>query len=167
MGFWEKVIPGYKGYREREDARNSDKKLRTWLSDRLRQARSRYDDAKLELTRRGNLELMNPAEAVTQLIGRVSDRLRYANYGFSGHWFGKDKIDAERLERVERFDRGLVEAVERFEKDVAAFALIDDDAQIRAALDDLAAQLREIDRQLDRREEILRELGGAGSDGRQ
>ncbi|RME28464.1 MAG: hypothetical protein D6806_02845 [Deltaproteobacteria bacterium] len=164
MGFWEKVLPGYRGYREREDARNSDKKLRAWLSERLRQSRFRYDDIKADLTRRGNLELMNPAEKVTQLLGRVTDRIRYANYGFSGRWFGKDKIDADRLKRVEEFDKGLVELVEQVEKDINALALFDGDADISAALGTLAGQLNSIEQHLQRREEILRELGGTEPD---
>ena len=53
MGFLEKVLPGYKGYREREDGRNSDKQLREHLSNRLKEGRSRYDDIKASLADRG------------------------------------------------------------------------------------------------------------------
>ena len=31
MGFWEKVLPGYKGYKERENSRNTDKLFREFL----------------------------------------------------------------------------------------------------------------------------------------
>ncbi len=160
MGFWEKVLPGYKGYREREDARNTDKKLREFLAERLRQARNHYDEHKGSIANRGNLDLLNPAEKVTQKLGRVKDRLRYANYGFTGRWFGKDKIDRERLDRVHDFDKQLVEIIEQFGRDVEALGLLDDDAQIRAALEGLVRQLGQLDQALDRREEILRAAGG-------
>jgi len=160
MGFWEKVLPGYKGYREREDSRNTDSLLRKMLSDKLKESRSRYDDIKAEIANRGNLDLLNPAEKVTQTLSRVIDRLRYANYGFSGKWFGKDKIDADRLNKVQAFDRQLAEGVDRLTKDIAALELVDGDAEIETALKSLARAIREMDEALNEREMILRTVGG-------
>jgi len=160
MGFLEKVLPGYKGYREREDGRNSDKKLREHLSNRLKEGRSRYDDIKAGLADRGNLDLLKPAEKVTQTLSLVIDRLRYANYGFSGKWFGGDKIDAERLEKVLAFDTRLAEEVDKTVGDIASLELLDDDAAITSALNNLARHIRDMDEALNRREEILRAVGG-------
>lgn len=160
MGFWEKVLPGYKGYREREDSRNSDKLLREFLSNKLKEGRSRYDDTKAAIANRGALDLLGPAEKVTQTLSRVIDRLRYANYGFSGKWFGKDKIDAERLEKVHGYDQQLAEKVEHLVKDLAALELLDDNSQIESALKSLAGSIREMDEALNHREEILRAVGG-------
>lgn len=160
MGFFEKVLPGYRGYRERENGRNTDKQLREHLSNRLKAGRSRYDDIKARLADRGNLDLLKPAEKVTQTLSLVIDRLRYANYGFTGRWFGRDKIDAERLENVLAFDRRLAEGVEKAVGDIAALELLDDEAAIGSALSSLARDIREMDEALNRREEILRAVGG-------
>jgi hypothetical protein len=160
MGFWEKVLPGYKGYKERENGRNTDKQLREYLSNRLKEGRSRYDDIKTHIADRGNLDLLKPAEKVTQTLSLVIDRLRYANYGFTGRWFGQDKIDAERLENVLAFDRQLAEGVEKAVGDIASLELLDDDAAISSALKNLARDIREMDEALNRREEILRAVGG-------
>ena len=160
MGFWEKVLPGYKGYKERENGRNTDKKLREHLSNRLKEGRSRYDDIKAQIADRGNLDLLKPAEKVTQTLSLVIDRLRYANYGFTGKWFGKDKIDADRLENVLSFDKQLAEGVENIVGDIASLELLDDDAAITSALKNLARHIRDMDEALNRREEILRAVGG-------
>jgi hypothetical protein len=160
MGFWEKVLPGYKGYKERENSRNTDKLLREYLSNKLKESRSRYDDFKAELTNRGNLALMNPAEKVTQTLSRVIDRLRYANYGFTGRWFGKDKIDADRLDKVHNFDEQLADNVAQLDKDVKSLETLDDDAEITTALKSLARSIRVMDEALNDREEILRAVGG-------
>ena len=58
------------------------------------------------------------------------------------------------------FDKQLVEIIEQFGRDVEALGLLDDDAQIRAALEGLVRQLGQLDQALDRREEILRAAGG-------
>ncbi|HUT99962.1 MAG TPA: hypothetical protein VM425_00830 [Myxococcota bacterium] len=165
MGFLEKVLPGYKGYRQREDSRNTDKLLREMLSGKLRESRAHYDDTKAEIANRGNLDLLNPAEKVTQTLARVIDRLRYANYGFSGKWFGKDKIDVERLEKVHTFDRQLAEGVEQIVGDIKALELLDEDGQINAALGALAHKIRDMDEALNQREQILRTVGGESAMG--
>lgn len=160
MGFLEKILPGYKGYKERENGRDSDKKLREHLSNRLKEGRARYDDIKAQLADRGNLDLLKPAEKVTQTLSLVIDRLRYANYGFTAKWFGGDKIDAERLEKVLAFDTQLAEGVDKAVGDIASLELLDDDAAITSALTNLARHIRDMDEALNRREEILRAVGG-------
>ena len=160
MGFLEKILPGYKGYKERENGRDSDKKLREHFSNRLKEGRSRYDDIKAQIADRGNLDLLKPAEKVTQTLSLVIDRLRYANYGFTGKWFGKDKVDADRLENVLAFDQQLAEGVDKAVGDIASLQLLDDNAAISSALQSLARDIREMDEALNRREEILRAVGG-------
>lgn len=160
MGFLEKILPGYKGYKERENGRNTDKKLREHLANRLKEGRSRYDDIKAQIADRGSLDLLKPAEKVTQTLSLVIDRLRYANYGFTGKWFGKDKVDADRLENVLAFDKQLAEGVDKAVGDIASLQLLDDNAAISSALLGLARDIREMDEALNRREEILRAVGG-------
>jgi hypothetical protein len=163
MGFWEKVLPGYKGYREREDSRNTDKLLREFLSKKLRDGRAQFDEVKLSIANSGNLDLLNPAEKVTQTLTKVTDRLRFANYGFSGKWFGKDKIDVERLERVHDFDQQLAGNVDQIQKQIQDLEQADQ-AQIQAMLQDLQKTIRELDGALSEREQILRNMGGAAAD---
>ena len=163
MGFWEKILPGYKGYKERAGARDTDKILRELLSTKLKETRAHYDDFKVELTRRGNLGLMNPAEKVTQTLSRVTDRLRYANYGFSGKWFGQ-KIGVEELDKVLEFDKQLATKVQQIDKDIRALDGLDDDGEITTALKAVAVLIREVDEALNDREHILRSFGGEAAE---
>jgi uncharacterized phage infection (PIP) family protein YhgE len=163
MGFWEKVLPGYRGYREREDARNTDKLLREHLTARLRESRNRYDDFKAELTGRGNLDLLGPAEKVTQTLGRVSDRLRYANHGFSGRWFGQ-KIGAEELQQVLDFDKQLATAVDEIDLAFRSLQDLDEDGQIQDGMNRIVHLLRDMEEGLNEREQILRTLGGEATE---
>ena len=159
MGFWEDILPGYKGYKEREESRDTDKLLREFLTGQLKEARNRYDDVKVGLTR-GSLDLLDPAEKVTQTLSRVTDRLRYANYGFTGKWFGKDKIDVDRLENVHRFDQQLAETVGRIATQIKALEGQRDEGPIRVGLSTLEGILRDLDEALNERERILRAVGG-------
>jgi hypothetical protein len=160
MGFLEKVIPGYRGYREREDSRNSDKLLRELLSNKLKEVRSRYDDIKAEIADRGALDLLKPAEKVTQTLSRVIDRLRYANYGFSGRWLGKDKIGIEQLDKVHKFDQDLAENVDQLSNDIKAISSAAENSEIESSLKGLINSIRDMDEALNDREQILRTFGG-------
>ena len=82
--------------------------------------------------------------------------------GFTGKWFGKDKVDADRLENVLAFDKQLAEGVEKAVGDIASLQLLDDNSAISSALLGLARDIREMDEALNRREEILRAVGGEG-----
>ena len=159
MGFWEDILPGYKGYKEREESRDTDKLLREFLTGQLKEARNRYDDVKVGLTR-GSLDLLDPAEKVTQTLSRVTDRLRYANYGFTGKWFGKDKIDVDRLENVHRFDQQLAKQVAQIATQIKALEGQGNEGQIRSGLATLAGTIRDLDEALNERERILRTVGG-------
>lgn len=158
MGFFEKVLPGYKGYKEREEARNTDKLLREHLAGKLREARSQFEDFKVELTRRGDLDIMNPAETVSKTLTRVMDRLRYANYGFSGRWFGQ-QIGVGELEQVYEFDRALSSNVEAIGAAIRELEPNAGEPTVAQALRDLASKVRELDEALNGREQILRTLG--------
>ncbi len=160
MGFWEKVLPGYKGYREREDSRNSDKLLREFLSRRLKEARGSLDEATVFLSKQGDLDLLSGVEKLTQTLSRVTDRLRYANYGFTGRWFGKDKIDVERLEKVHRFDEQLAEGVEKLCAQLRALPGSGDKNEVRSSVESLILAARDLDSALNERENILRAVGG-------
>jgi hypothetical protein len=162
MGFWEKVLPGYKGYREREDSRNTDALLRDFLAKKLKEGRAQFDEVKAAIAKRGELDLLDPAEKVTQTLSRVIDRLRYANYGFSGKWFGKDKIDVERLEKVHAFDQQTATRVEQGLKEIAELERIEDAGQMKAGLLGLIQTVKELDAALNEREQILRAAGGQG-----
>jgi hypothetical protein len=160
MEFWKTVLPGYKGYREHEDSRNSDKLLREFLTRRLREGRDLFDDIKGSLAANGKLALLDPAEKVTQTLSKVTDRLRYANYGFSGKWFGKDKVDIERLEKVHAFDQKLAENVTDLLDRLRGIEDIGDEKAVKTTLDGLIRALKEMDEALNEREKILRNYGG-------
>jgi hypothetical protein len=160
MGFWETVLPGYKGYRQREDSRNTDKLLREFLTERLREGRDLFDDIKASLAANQKLSLLNPAEDVTQTLSKVTDRLRYANYGFSGKWFGKGKIDRERLERVHAADQRLAERVTDLLNRLHGLGDIGDEQACKTAFTELTRALKDMNEALNEREQILRDYGG-------
>jgi hypothetical protein len=108
------VIPGWKGYQERQERRKADQLMRQTLAQKLAVQRKRLDVAQQELINTGKIELVDDVgRAVTQLQTFI-DRVRLATYGYSG-LFDAVKINQEELEQMYNFDAALFEYVDRLD----------------------------------------------------
>ena len=108
------MIPGWKGYQERQERRKADQILRQTLAEQLANQRKRLDVAQQELINSGKIELVDDVgSAVTQLQTFI-DRVRLASYGYSG-LFNAVKINQDELEQMYNFDTALFEYVGRLD----------------------------------------------------
>ena len=106
------IIPGWKGYQERQERRSADQLMRQTLAEKMTAQRKRLDVAQQELINSGKLDLVDDVgRAVTQLQTFI-DRVRLASYGYSG-LFDAVKINQDELEQMYNFDTALFEYVDR------------------------------------------------------
>jgi hypothetical protein len=106
------VIPGWKGYQERQERRKADQLMRQTLAEKMAAQRKRLDVAQQELVNSGKIDLVDDVgRAVTQLQTFI-DRVRLASYGYSG-LFDAVKINQGELEQMYNFDVALFEYVDR------------------------------------------------------
>jgi hypothetical protein len=106
------IIPGWKGYQERQERRSADQLMRQTLAEKMTAQRKRLDVAQQELINSGKLDLVDDVgRAVTQLQTFI-DRVRLASYGYSG-LFDAVKINQDELEQMYNFDVALFEYVDR------------------------------------------------------
>lgn len=103
-------IPGIKGYRAKEERRDTDKRLRDWLARELDQARRSLNEAKLAMTKAGQLDMLDRVDRTERRMQRVADAIRHASYGYSG-LFDQVKIREEELDRLYEHDMGVVALV--------------------------------------------------------
>jgi hypothetical protein len=108
------IIPGWKGYQERQERRSADQLMRQTLAEQMTAQRKRLDVAQQELINNGKLDLVDDiGRAVTQLQTFI-DRVRLASYGYSG-LFDAVKINQDELEQMYNFDAALFEYVNRLD----------------------------------------------------
>ncbi|MBN1814343.1 MAG: hypothetical protein JXA14_21060 [Anaerolineae bacterium] len=106
------IIPGWKGYQERQERRKADQLMRQTLAEKMAAQRKRLDVAQQELINSGKIDLVDDiGRAVTQLQTFI-DRVRLASYGYSG-MFDAVKINQDELEQMYNFDVALFEYVDR------------------------------------------------------
>ncbi|MBC7226655.1 MAG: hypothetical protein H5T61_05420 [Thermoflexales bacterium] len=105
-------IPGYKGYKEKEMRRESDKLLRQAVAARMEAQRRRMDELQRRLISVGRLEYLDDlGVAITQLQTFI-DRVRRATYGYSG-LFDATRVREEELDRLYDFDHQLLDYGDR------------------------------------------------------
>jgi len=105
-------IPGYKGYKEKEMRRESDKLLRETIARQMEVQRQRMDELQKQLITAGRFEYLDEmGNAVTKLQTFI-DRVRKATYGYAG-LFDAVRVREEELDRLYDFDNQLLEYAER------------------------------------------------------
>lgn len=105
------IIPGYRGYRIREDLRDSDKILRQELNKRLGLQHKQLDEFRLDLIRSApmskNLELLG---GIINQYKKVEGMVAHGEGGYSG--FSADiKIGAEELNHLYDYDLSMMESI--------------------------------------------------------
>ena len=143
-------IPGLAGYRGRESRRDTDKRLREHLARRLDRARGRLDEARRGISRRGDLGPLGAVGELDKRLRRGADSLRHASYGYTG-LFDQVKLRESELDRIYRFDLGLLDQVEEVERAMAEIG----DGGDSGRLDGVAPMVDRLLEQIAQRGEIF------------
>jgi hypothetical protein len=164
---WERgisnVLPGYKGYKQKELRREADKLLRETLVSRMRSVKKDLDVLQQDLIAAGKIDLLDEIGSATTQIQTFIDRVRTASYGYGG-LFSAVRVKEEDLDRVYEFDAMLLDYVERISGAIgrAREGIAGDEVRSQILLiRDLA---REANTTFDRRQEVINGTDAVASD---
>ncbi len=150
-----KHIPGYAGYLKREERRESDKLLRNHLESSLRAHKEKLDRIAVKITDARSIGLLKPVNTATKMMEKVIDRIRFADYGYSG-FFDLERIGEEELAKIYDFDVSLGSLVEEVGRKVDRVASVMGGVQeTEVALSALVAELENLDGRLSERESVI------------
>ena len=139
------LIPGYKGYVERDGRRNCDKQLRSILSLKLFECENILVNRINEAITNSNKSLMREIEVCRKSINTTQSKVNYAPYGESG-FFSNQQIKENELMKIYQFDLDMAEVVGEIEN-----VIIDHDIEI------IMKKLSELDNVLKFRNQFIRE----------
>ena len=108
----EDFVPGFKGYKEKELRRQSDRLLREMLMRQFQEQKNRIGEAESALMAAGKIEGLARLETVNLKLQLLIDHLRTGATGYAG-LFDAVKIREPELDRVYQFDMALGEGVGR------------------------------------------------------
>jgi len=155
-------VPGYRGYKEKELRRESDRLVRMEIVNRLRDAKTifRRSFANPAAVQRLSEEDRYRYDVLLSRLDRVTQRIDRAAAGYAG-FFDAVKVREDKLNQVLQYDVNLIEKAESIRVDVERIAGMDvGGLEWKQALDSLTSKVEELDRLIDQRSEILRGLQG-------
>ena len=148
-------IPGYKGYKQKEQRREADKLLRLEVARRYEEQLKRLGEVQYVLSEKGELALLASLERVVSKLQLLIDRLKTASYGYAG-LFDALKVDEEVLDKLYDFDYTMLEGVDRIATSIDALAqAVEEDGDIKDQADELVDQLTALNNTFTRRQDVI------------
>lgn len=97
------LIPGYRGYAERDLRRDCDKLLRTQLSTKLLSFQKKVDKEIKKLIDLKEFDELVKYESLRKKINTLAGKIEFAPYGESA-FFSSNLIKEDQLEKIYEFD---------------------------------------------------------------
>lgn len=99
-------VPGFRGYRRKEDLRDADKMLRMQLADKLKVQRRNLEDCRSLITKTYDSKPLEVLGGVISQFKKVESQVNFAEMGYSG--ISADiQIKEDELNTLYEFDAGL------------------------------------------------------------
>ena len=160
----ELAIPGFRGYRKREDLRIADSLLRKQLANNLGDIRERIELCRQDLAKKMEMELLNGIGALMNHITSTENRVRHAEQGYSGLSAGYN-VREDELDKMYEWDLNLISDIEKLSNAVNSLeAKIGggDTAEINQKINDVENDIRAFNSLFDKRIETIADLGVQG-----
>jgi len=105
-----RILPGIGSYQDKESARESDKKLRDYMSGELARFMQAIERLKTDISRKGSISFLKELDDISRQIDKLSRTIRYASRGYAGV-FASYQADETALLNLFEFDRSLKEEI--------------------------------------------------------
>jgi len=113
-------IPGFRGYKEKEIRRESDRLIRNHLYLKLSADKNDLRELAQKLTDRRYFDVMTDLDRLQAKMDRVVEKVNHASYGYSG-FFDAVKVKEDSLDRMIDFDNKLLDGVNDLTAQVGVF----------------------------------------------
>lgn len=114
------ALPGFRGYKEKELRRESDKLIRNYLAQKLSTAKSNLKTVFQKLSDRRALDVITDMDRLVAKFDRVVEKVNHASYGYAG-FFNIVKIEEAALDKMTEFDNQMVDEIDSILQKVEAF----------------------------------------------
>jgi len=153
-------IPGFDGYKQKEQRREADKLLRIHVARQYEEQLARLSSIQYAITSRGGLDALKSVAALERSMTKMQlliDRIKTASYGYAG-LFDAIKVDEEALDKLYDFDQAMLEGADGI---AAILDELDQDAQSEAPTsaeaNRLIAKLEALNNTFSRRQDVILE----------
>jgi hypothetical protein len=156
-GLIEKItsyIPGYHGYKEKELRRETDKLVREYSVQQLKETKITLSEAVREVSDSGNIDAFQYANRAIAVLDRITNKVEHADYGYSG-FFDAVKVKEDKLDKLIEFDYVLLDLCKSI-KD--ASSTVAGSPDMSKAFDDFRKKVLDVGSKFNNRESVIFEV---------
>jgi len=150
-------LPGFRGYKEKELRRESDRLIRNNIYQRLMEARKDLKEIFQKLSDSRLHEVLQDMDRFVTRFDRVAEKINHASYGYAG-FFNVVKVEEEKLDTMIEFDNGLIDDADKIVKLTDTFkeeVVKQKFEKVREHLQNLNDTLESLEETFDGREEVI------------
>jgi len=147
-------IPGFSGYMERQNRRDSDKLLRETVASRFEEQWQRVSALQRDFIGQGEISYLDDLESAAIQLRTFADRVRRARRGYSG-LFDAVKINEEELAKLYQYDAAMLELADEVGRAIDNVEASVGSDGLPAAIRNLNTTARQCAIVFDRREEVI------------
>ncbi|MBN1433997.1 hypothetical protein JW921_04505 [Candidatus Fermentibacterales bacterium] len=153
-----RLVPGYKGYKAKEERRDNDHLFRMHLVDRMEKLMAAQREVVKGLEGPGALSLVSDFDRISKKLEKATDEVRFADRGYRG-WFDMHKVHEGELDRLYGFDVGLVEDIEQLEQAFESLSSAGRDPDlIRSSVNEIVSLLNDFSAKMTSRKDLMVDL---------
>ena len=113
-------VPGFRGYKEKELRRESDRLIRNHLYLKLSIEKTDLREIEQKLADRRYFDVLTDMDRLLAKMDRVVEKINHASYGYSG-FFDAVKVREENLDHMIDFDNKLLDGINALTTEIDAF----------------------------------------------
>jgi len=151
------ALPGFRGYKEKELRRESDKLIRNNLTLKLSKDKDNVRGIAQRIADKRYLDVLPDIDRLTAKMDRITEKVNHASYGYSG-FFDIVKIKEENLDRMITFDNQLLDEVDALTasiEDLKAQLLSGNYSNLKDKIQIIADKFELLEDTFDKREQVI------------
>jgi hypothetical protein len=151
-------LPGFRGYKEKELRRESDKLVRNHLVLKLSNAKSDLKSIFQKLSDRRYLDTLTDMDRLVAKMDRVVEKVNHASYGYTG-FFDAVKVKEDALDRMIAFDNELIDEVTAVSTEIDAFKAelnSGETKNLKTRIQTVTDKLESLEDTFDKRDEVIK-----------
>ena len=151
------AIPGFRGYKEKELRRESDRLIRNHLHLKLSESKDDLKSVFQKLSDRRYFDVITEMDRLMAKVDRITEKVNHASYGYAG-FFNIVKVTEENLDHMIDFDNKLVGEAEGLAADVDAFKAEiakGETKNVKETVQSIADKVEAFEETFDKRAEVI------------
>ena len=150
-------VPGFRGYKEKEIRRESDRLIRNHLYLKLSIEKNDLREISQKLADRRYFDVLTDMDRLLAKMDRVVEKVNHASYGYSG-FFDAVKVKEGNLDNMIAFDNKLLDGINALTTEIDAFKAdlaSGNTSNLKTRVQSVTDKLESLEDTFDQRNEVI------------